>query len=135
MPTRAARRLTYALLACALVAAVPGCDSGTGPRRASSISIIGGDNQTTTNGVAFPQPLVVLVLDQAGAAFPGAKTTWAIAQGGGTLSATIVNTDENGMASVTYTPGPASGSARVNVTLDGVGVVTFTLTVEASGTT
>lgn len=123
------------MIVVAIVGGVGGCVGRTEPLTPSRITIVSGDNQVSPTGLAFPEPLVVSVRDQNNQAFVGATTRWAIAQGGGSLSATVVTTDEEGKASVIYTPGPAPGTARIDVTLAGVGTVTFTLAISQQGAT
>ena len=101
---------------------------GPHPRTLTTV----GHRQQGPAGSTLAQPFVVLVLDQYGDPLAGAKVTFSIAAGGGTLSATTVTTDADGHASTTLTLGRQPGPNTVVATIAGLEPVTFT--VEAAAT-
>ena len=76
---------------------------------------ISGDNQKGTSFTPLPQPFVIEAQDANGSALAGISVTFAVTAGGGTLSATIIRTDENGRAQSTLTLGPNLGTNTVEV--------------------
>ena len=99
----------------------------TGTIPISSLTIVSGDQQSTTVGTAFAAPLVVQVTP-ASAGLAVAFT----ATGGATLSAPSVNTDANGQAIVNVTAGPSAGAIQVTATAGGL-TQTFNLTSNLPG--
>lgn len=90
--------------------------SGTGMAGVPSVlAMVSGDGQSTTVGTAFAEPLVVQVRDDWNNPVPNVTVTFALpASGpGADLSATSVQTDANGMASVTATANGEAGSYTV----------------------
>lgn len=80
----------------------------------ASITIVSGDNQSTTVGTALPQPLVVTVTDNLGAAVPGATVTFSAPSG--SFTGNPATTDAAGQASVAYTAGTTAGSVTIAAT-------------------
>jgi hypothetical protein len=87
---------------------------------------VSGDTQTVAS-TTTSQPFVVKVADRYGNAVQGATVAWA-STGGGTLSASSVMTDVNGMAQVTLTLGATPGPYTITATVGALTPVTFTLT-------
>ncbi len=83
---------------------------------ASALNKTGGDGQVGFSGSALAQPLAVRIVDAGGTGVAGVAVNWAVATGGGTLSAATTTTDAAGDASVTWTLGAAAGGQSVNVT-------------------
>lgn len=115
----------------ALVAA-GGCtldtDVSTGP--AGLIKVPEGDEQTAATSTTLPTPLSVIVVNQFGERLPDVTVNWAIASGGGTLSATSTQTDALGVASVSYTTGTTAGQAIIEASVaGGVLSISFSVTV------
>lgn len=134
------------LLAAALAAALggatltlAGCGDGSTTTGVTStpttLTKTSGDAQSTTASTAAASPLVVTVLDQSGNALSGVTVTWAIASGGGSLSAASSTTGSNGQASTTYTAGTTTGTSTITASVTGLAAATFTVTVAASGST
>jgi hypothetical protein len=98
---------------------------------ATSVSIIGGNNQTGPAGEPLPQPLHVYVTDAVGRAVPAQEILWTAAQG--TVSAPVDSTDDAGGSAVIWTLGPEEGLQEVTATATGVGSVTFEATATAPG--
>ena len=82
--------------------------------------IISGDKQQGLLGEALANPFVVEVRDQSGDPLPGVQVTFSVSSGGGTLSATITTTDNNGRVKSTLTLGPNPGTNTVKVAATGI---------------
>ncbi len=93
------------------------------------LEMTSGDEQSAAPGAELPEPLVVRLVDEAGAGVPGQAVAWVDAFGDGTSS----DTDADGYASTTWTLGPESGVQTLNAVVSGVGVVSFTATAEGGG--
>jgi PKD repeat protein len=78
------------------------------PENANGMAAVGGDDQTGRVNAPLDQPLVVQVTDAFGNPISGVPISWE-AEGGGTVSAETVNTDDEGKASVQRILGPATG--------------------------
>lgn len=103
-------------------------DVSVGP--AGLIKIPDGDAQTAPTSTALPTPLSVIVVNQFGERLPDVAVSWTITSGGGSLAAASTQTDELGVASVTYTTGATAGQVVIQASVaDGVLFVTFTVTV------
>ena len=91
-----------------------------------NLEMVSGDDQEGVAGAALAQPLVVSVLDHNGLPYVGGAVTFAVASGGGTLSATTATPDSSGRASATLTLGRNPGTNRVTATVGDLEPVTFT---------
>ncbi|MFL5564972.1 MAG: Ig-like domain-containing protein [Gemmatimonadaceae bacterium] len=127
LPGLPSRRAKLAPAFCVLLIAA--CKLTSDPPRPYRMVITSPEPQTTAVGTALPAPLAVAVVDQYGVAMSDITVTWAITAGGGALSATSTQTDENGRASVTYTAGTTAGTATITATVSGLGTLTFTETI------
>jgi adhesin/invasin len=95
----------------------------------AAITLVSGDSLTVQAFQRAAQPFVVQVRDADGFAVRNAAVTFAIASGGGgTLSATTVNTDSLGQARVFYTGTGVIGTTSVTATVANLTPVTFTVT-------
>ena len=104
---------------------------------AATLQKVSGDPQSGPIGVAFPQPLVVRVLDALGAPYKkGKNVTWSVTAGAASLSLASTTSDTAGNASVTLTP-TASGSITVQAASSGLtgSPATFTATGTSSAAT
>lgn len=101
-------------LSVALIVGLAACEdfaapteSDTGPPVGGSgqftLQKVSGDGQTGNPGQELADPYVVRVVDAGGGAVPGVPVAFAIQQGGGALSSSVVATDSSGIASVTVT--------------------------------
>src|SRR2546422_8603974 len=85
---------------------------------ATQMALNGGNGQTGTINRALAQPHSVIVHDGHGNVKLGGTVTWAVGDGGGTVSPTSPVTGSDGVASVTRTLGPSAGknadTAKVN---------------------
>jgi hypothetical protein len=93
------------------------------------IVVKSGNNQTASTNTQLAAPLVAKVVDQYSNPVSGVPVTFSDGTAGGTLSATVVNTDAAGTASVTYTTGPTAGTAYVTATISGKTPLKFVVTV------
>ena len=104
-----------------------GNDNGNGAAPATGISKAGGDGQTGSAGQALPIPLTVVASNSANLPVAGIIVSFA-AGGGGSLSATSVVSDSQGVASTNLTLGKNPGPNTVTATAAGLGQVVFTAT-------
>ena len=101
---------------------------------ATVIEKASGDQQTGTVGAALPVQVRVRILDRLGSPVAGQSVTFAVTQGGGTLSPTTAVTGADGGAATTWTLGTGMGTPQaVSATLQGaaLGAVTFSATAVA----
>ncbi len=90
------------------------------------LSIVSGDNQTAPTGETLPNPFVVEVHDQRGDPMGDVTVTFAVTEGGGSLSTTTAITDEAGQAKTTLTFGTEPGANTVEANVEGISqAVTF----------
>ena len=87
---------------------------------AKTLKIVSGLEQEGRPDAALAKPFVVEVRDQFDNPFPGAQVTFAVTSGGGSLSATIDTTDDNGRAESVLTLGPNPGANTVTVSVTGI---------------
>ena len=98
----------------ALVAGLdPVTFSAVGSAIPHSLTKLSGRDQQVAAGTALTEPFVVEVKDRKGQPLEGARVTFAVTAGGGTLSATTDTTDADGRASTTLTLGPDPGRNTV----------------------
>jgi hypothetical protein len=114
-----------------LAAATLRCNDGgnVDPGEAASLEMVSGNEQDATIGTTLPESLIVRVTDENGDPVEGVAVEWE-AQGGGSVSAASVESDDDGLAGVRRilgtTPGEQTATAAVTG-LDG-SPVTFTAT-------
>ncbi len=97
----------------------------------TSITLLGGNNQTVAAGTAFPTPLSVTVRNALNDPVANATVTFTPPPSGASavLSAPTANTNSLGVASVTATANGTGGSYGVSAAVSGVASpVTFNLT-------
>ena len=104
----------------------------TGQAIPKTLTKVSGDGKQGAPATQLADPFVVSVLDQTGAAFPGATVTFAVTTGGGTLSATTAATDANGLAAATLTLGSQPETVTVVAIVASLDPVTFTATAKAT---
>lgn len=108
------------------------CEPGTEPGpQAAAIELVSGDAQFTLSQDPLPEPIVVRVVDDAGAPVAGVPVTWSTAQGQFASSQTV--TDDDGLTSGVWTLAPpgtavtAYGEKTATATVaDGSPSVSFT---------
>ena len=124
-------QLRTGALAALLAAGSLTCGEGIAPppEGAKTIEMAGGTGQTAPVGQSLPNPLVVVVTDDAGAPVEGVSVSWS-AQGGGSVSATTAATGSNGRASVERVLGPTAGEQTTTASVAGLegSPVTFVAT-------
>jgi hypothetical protein len=126
--------VTAAANGSATITATAGSASGTAGAQvaqvATSVQMVSGDAQTGSVAAALGQPLRVRAMDRLGAPAVGVTLSFAIVEGGGTLSAASAVTGADGTATVAWMLGTASGSQhRVRASAPGVAqAVEFTAT-------
>lgn len=99
---------------------------------AAELSLVSGDGQTDLVGATLVRPIVVLVTDSLGNPVADKNVTFAVATGGGSLSAGTVATAANGRAATNWTLGPLVGVQTLSVS--GTGLAPSSLTVQANAT-
>ena len=108
------------ICAIAVVAAAFGCETALPvigiPTHLAPVS---GSDQTADVGAALPGPLVVEALDGGNHALKNIVISWAVATGGGSLSADSSITDADGQASVQWTLGSEPGVQSVTASAKG----------------
>lgn len=93
----------------------------------STLRKVSGDGQPVVPvGTAFPQPLVVEVLDVLNRPAQGITVDWTVA-GAATVSAAVTVTDANGRAQVTVTAGATAGPITVTAAAANLTPVSFSL--------
>jgi len=129
--------VTSAANGTASITATAGAASGAASAQVAQVpktlEKTAGDLQTGPGGAALPVQVRVRVLDRLGSPVPGQTVTFAVTQGGGTLSATSVATGTDGAASTTWTLGAGTGAQALSATAAGTtpGSVTFGATAVA----
>jgi Galactose oxidase-like, Early set domain/Bacterial Ig-like domain (group 1) len=104
------------------------------PTNPTQIAMAGGNAQNGLAGQPLASPLVVLVTDAGGNGVPGVQVHWT-ASGGGSVSNEVVETGNNGRASVQRILGPDLGQQTTSASVDGLegSPVTFVSTAVESG--
>jgi adhesin/invasin len=91
---------------------------------ASSIAVIGGNNQSALAGTPLPLALTVLVTDQYGNPVPSVGVTFDDGGAGGSFAnANPVLTSTSGTAAQLYTLPSSPKTVTINATVSGVGTV------------
>ncbi len=125
-------RVKPALLVFALV-----CLGACNPAVTAPVVVLAtlnsGNAQTATVTQALAAPLIVHLATATGLSVGGGIVTWAIASGGGSLSAPTSISDSLGNARVTYTAGTVAGTVTINAGYSTTSDIAFTATV-VSGT-
>ena len=111
------------------LAGAAGCTLNTDVMGPAVLIKVSGDGQSAATNTLFPSELAVVVANQFGEPLAGETVNWRIVSGGGSLSATSVQTSDSGAASVTYTSGATTGSVVIEARVSGVPALTFNLTV------
>ena len=96
-----------------------GGDDPVTPPTATTLEIVSGNAQEGVVGQPLPNPLVVRVLDQDDDAMADVSVSWS-AQSGGSVSASTVATDADGLASVQWVLGGTAGDQTATATASGL---------------
>ena len=98
-------------------------------QRATTLSIVSGDNQSGESGMSLGQAFIVGVKDQSDNPLSDIKVTFRITAGGGQLSTQQVDTDSFGLARTTLTLGSSTDTIQVAASVTGIShSQTFTAT-------
>jgi hypothetical protein len=84
--------------------------------QAANLVSVSGNGQSGTVGQSLTNPFTVKVSDASGAPVSGVTVAFAVVSGGGTLSATNVSTNSQGLASSLLTLGATAGANTVSAT-------------------
>lgn len=127
--------LVGAVLGLALVNAACGGSTDSGPV-ATQIAKNGGDNQVAAAGTALA-PLSVVVRDANSNPVAGVTVNWAVASGGGSVSASSSISDVSGIATITRTLGANAGTQTTSATKTGLtgSPLTFSAVAQIQGAT
>jgi hypothetical protein len=131
------RQVTRALAALPLILAAGCFPEGATDPMSEAGSMVAKTVPPATSLVsssAAPAPSV-LVSTNGGKAVAGAPVTFAVTAGNGTISATSVKTDKQGIASVAWTYGTLPGDNVLTATLGTLPPVNFTVTTTGGGPT
>lgn len=93
--------------------------------RATTVTPQAGNAQTGAVGAALPQPVVARVLASDNLGVQGVVVTFAVLNGGGSLSVLVDTTDANGDAQTSWTLGSILGAQAVTATVAGLPVATI----------
>ncbi len=102
--------------------------SATGTLVPATVTLQAGNSQTVAPGISLLTPLKVRVTNAGGIVVPNVTVNWAVASGGGSVSAATSLTDANGDAVITATVGSSAGTNTFTATVTGLTPVTFTAT-------
>ncbi|HEX6575267.1 MAG TPA: Ig-like domain-containing protein, partial [Gemmatimonadaceae bacterium] len=98
----------------------------------SAIAGFAGNNQTARPGFAVATPPAFIVTDPQGVPVPGVTVTFVVTSGGGSVSSPTSVTNTDGIATVSWTLGPALGPNTLQASIPGgIPAVTFTATAAA----
>ena len=95
---------------------ISSCEEKEAPKPepvATSIKLVSGSSQAADVGIALVNPIEVIVKDQDGKAFKGAKVTFSVAEG--SVSTSTATTDASGKAKVTWTLGLTTGEQTLTI--------------------
>jgi adhesin/invasin len=105
---------------------------------ATQLSVAGGNNQGGPPGAPLGLPLQVRAADQFGNAVAGVSIAWQVNAGGGSVSPLASTTGVGGLATTTFTLGPAEGAQTAHGAAAGLGgspvIFTATASAPAAGT-
>jgi hypothetical protein len=105
------RRRTAVIAVCAAVLGLAAChDSTSGPRTASTVTVLSGGGQGATVGTALAAPVVLQVKDQNGNALSGVAVTLTVSAGSGSVPTAQLTTDASGQVTVAWTLGTVAGT-------------------------
>jgi hypothetical protein len=99
----------------------------------AQLAKLSGDLQTDTVAGTLSSPVVVQLNDALGHGIPATVVSFAVTQGGGSVSAAADTTDAFGRASVVWTVGAAAGPNALSATIAGAGITGNPATFTAQG--
>jgi hypothetical protein len=95
-----------------------GCGGGTNTPTVGPLAVVqlaSGDGQISTVGTELPNPIIGKLLDANGIAVPGTTVNFVVTAGGGTVYASAVSSDSNGVVANRWTLGTLSGPQSVEI--------------------
>ncbi len=113
------------IVAAALLTA---CSDSTGSSAPTAVGVVSGSGQAAAVVQLAPAPLVVRVTDAGGDPVSGVTVHWAVASGGGSLTAASTATGADGLAQVQWMLGPRAEAQTVTATVEGLAPAVFTVT-------
>jgi hypothetical protein len=123
------RMILFRTAGIALIAILAACGGGDPSSDPAAMEIFGGDGQNAPVGTPVPVAPAVQVTDESGNPVSGARVTFTVASGGGSVTGGVVNTDANGIAIIgDWVLGTTAGTNSLNASVSGVPAVTFTAT-------
>jgi hypothetical protein len=129
--------VTAASNGTASITARSGSAAGSAEVRVAQVPVraetVGGNGQSGAVGVMLSSALRVRVVDRLGAGVAGQTVTFAVQTGGGTLASATSVTDAEGIATNSWTLGPAAGTHTLSVTFPGTALSPVTFTAQAVG--
>lgn len=78
----------------------------------AEMEVVSGNDQVAEQGTLLPDPVVVRVLDSAGAPVPGTVVQFEVVEGNGTVAGGTRTTNTSGVAEEQWTLGPDTGSVH-----------------------
>ncbi len=117
MKTKLAQLSFGLIIIAGLVLYISSCSKDESPKPepvATSIQLVSGNSQTSDIETALANPVEVIVKDQDGNVFKGAKVNFSVTEGSVSLSS--ATTDANGKAQVTWTLGSTVGTQGLTIT-------------------
>ena len=126
------QRLVNRILAViAVTAALSSCSLNTDIGGPTAIVILNGQNQTAATSTTLPTAFTVVVVGSFNVPMPDQPVTWTIvAPGTGSLSTASSVTDQDGIASTTYTTGSTAGTVQIQASSPSLDPVLFYVTVQ-----
>ena len=92
----------------------------TTPLLPTTLANVSGENQSALTGEALPNPFVVEVRNQYDDPMEGVTVTFAVREGGGSLSSEMEKTDADGRAESILTLGSDPGTNTVEASVEGI---------------
>ena len=121
-----------AVLRTSLLAAVLACSAACGGNPASPsgarLTKLAGDGQQGSAGEPLYTPLMVRATDAQGGPLADEPVTFAVVNGGGSVTSTQVTTDPSGVAQTAFVLGPAPGTNTASATMRSATPVVFSAT-------
>ena len=89
------------------------------------LEIVGESRRQGTVGSTLPESLAVRVADEEGEPLSGVAVAWSVTESGGSISPTETATNDEGVATTSWTLGTTPGEYTVTATVSGVATVQF----------
>jgi hypothetical protein len=86
---------------------------------AAVLAVVSGGGQSATVGQMLPEVVVVRATNSGSTVVADVSLSFIVSSGGGTVAASAVATDDQGLASMTWTLGTSAGPQQVDVSVSG----------------